>query len=180
MVMIRIKICLSKKIIFWLFFGFLSTTAFSQNLNPTNDFWSRVRYGGGLGLGFGNNSFNIAVSPSAIYQANAYFAAGVGLSFNYYKFRETKFTAYGGSLLSLFNPISPIQLSAELEQLRINRTIVSNTGSQIADNYWSPALFFGLGYSNRNVTFGIRYDVLHDEQKSIYADPWMPFIRVYF
>jgi len=180
MVMIHIKNHPSKKFIFCVIFGSLCAGLFSQNLSPSNDFWSKMRYGGGLGLGFGTNSFNIAVAPSAIYQANDYFAAGVGLSFNYYEFGDSKFTAYGGSLLTLFNPVRPIQLSAELEQLRINRTIESITGSRIEDNYWSPALFFGLGYSNRNVTFGIRYDVLHDSQKSIYADPWMPFVRVYF
>ena len=158
----------------------MSAVGFSQNLNATNDFWSKVRYGGGLGLGFGNNSFNIAVAPSAIYQANDYFAAGIGLSFNYFKFVDSKFTAYGGSLLSLFNPIRPVQLSIELEELRVNRTFESITGARMEDNYWSPALFFGVGYSNRNVTFGIRYDVLHDAQKSIYAAPWVPFVRVYF
>ncbi len=178
--MIHIKNCSSKKFICTVFLGLICSTGFLQAQSNTNEFWNKVRYGGGLGLGFGSNSFNIAVAPSAIYQANDYFATGIGLSFNYYKFGDAKFTAYGGSLLNLFNPVRPIQLSAELEQLRVNRTIESFDGSQIEDDYWSPALFFGLGYSNRNVTFGIRYDVLHDTQKSIYADPWMPFVRVYF
>lgn len=178
--MAHIKYSSPKKIAIYMFLGLFCALGYSQNLNSSNDFWNKVRYGGGLGLGFGNNSFNIALAPSAIYQANDYFAAGMGLSFNYYKFGDAKFTAYGGSLLSLFNPVRPIQLSAEFEQLRVNRSIESFDGSRIEDNYWSPALFFGLGYSNQNVTFGIRYDVLHDAQKSIYADPWMPFIRVYF
>ena len=41
-------------------------------------------------------------------------------------------------------------------------------------------LFIGAGYRSGNVTFGIRYDVLYDEKKSIYADAWVPFVRVFF
>ena len=178
--MIHIKYASAKKIFLSLLFGFVCTIGFSQRPAGTSDFWNKVRFGGGLGLGFGNNSFNIAVSPSAIYQANEYFAAGAGLSFNYYKFGDSKLTAYGGGVLTLFNPIRAIQLSAELEQLRVNRTLALIPSGTLEDNYWSPALFFGVGYSNRNVTIGIRYDVLHDSEKSIYADPWMPFVRVYF
>lgn len=151
-----------------------------QNHRTKSDFWNNVHYGGGLGLGFTNGGFNGSVSPSAIYQVNEQFATGVSLNFNYAKFNDDKLLAYGGSVITLFNPVPLLQLSGELEQLRINRTI-SNLGlADIEDNYWSPALFLGLGYSNQNVTFGIRYDVLYDDDKSIYANAWMPFVRVYF
>ena len=33
---------------------------------------------------------------------------------------------------------------------------------------------------HKDVTFGIRYDVLYDSERSIYADPWAPFVRFYF
>jgi len=42
------------------------------------------------------------------------------------------------------------------------------------------ALFICVGYRYGPVTFGIRYDVLYDRDKSIYADPRAPFMRVYF
>ncbi|MGY8916301.1 MAG: alpha-ketoglutarate decarboxylase [Flavobacteriales bacterium] len=161
------------------FFTLSSIFATAQGYRNSGDFWNNVHYGGGIGLGFGRDSFNAALSPSAIYQANDLIAFGLGLNFNYSKFQESKLTAYGGSLLTLFNPIQPIQLSAELEQLRVNRDFEFD-GANIEDNYWSPALFIGVGYSNRNVTFGIRYDLLYDDEKSIYADPFMPFVRVYF
>ncbi|MFT5217580.1 MAG: hypothetical protein ACI83H_002720 [Glaciecola sp.] len=41
-------------------------------------------------------------------------------------------------------------------------------------------LYLGAGYRTGNFTIGIRYDVLYDNEKSIFADPWMPFFRVYF
>ena len=164
-------------LLFLLLIGFSSM---GQNYHTKSDFWNRVHFGGGLGLGFTNGGFNGSVSPSAIYQVNEQFATGVSLNFNYAKFNEDKLLAYGGSVLTLFNPVPFLQLSGEFEQLRINRTF-SNIGlNDIEDNYWSPALFLGLGYSNQNVTFGMRYDVLYDDDKSIYANAWMPFVRVYF
>ncbi|WP_366135878.1 alpha-ketoglutarate decarboxylase [uncultured Maribacter sp.] len=134
-----------------------------------------MRFGGGIGLGFTNGGFNGTISPSAIYDVNNYFSAGVGLSVNYAKYDANKFLAYGGSIVTFYNPIPLLQLSAEIEQLRVNE---SNTIFE--NDYWSPALFLGAGYRSNNVTFGIRYDLLYDKNKSIYADAWMPFVRVYF
>jgi hypothetical protein len=134
-----------------------------------------VRYGGGIGLAFGQESIQIGLAPSAIYQVNDYAAFGVGLNYTYSKIYDTKFSAFGGSLIGLVNPIPALQLSAEFEQIRVNRSF-----GPIDDSYWLPALFFGLGYSTGPVTFGIRFDVLYDSDKSLYADPWLPFVRVYF
>lgn len=175
----HIKITLSKKNFICFVMMLFSLHSWSQELRQQSDFWQNVRYGGGLGLGFGNNTFNATISPSAIYQANDYFGVGMGLGFTYARFRESRFTAYGASILTLFNPINAIQLSAEWEQSRVNRRLDTAMG-MLEDSYWSPALFLGLGFSNRNVTVGIRYDVLYDEGKSIYSNAWMPFVRVYF
>lgn len=151
----------------------------AQNAGAKNDFWDNVRFGGGIGLGFNNGGFNTSVSPSAIYQFNDQFAAGTALTFNYAKYREARRTAYGGSILSLYNPVPFLQLSAEFEQLRINNRFESVT-VRFTENYWSPALFLGAGYTDRNFTVGIRYDLLYDDDRSIYASAWMPFVRVYF
>ena len=147
--------------------------------NDVPDFWEKVRYGGGLGLGFGNNSFNLQVSPSAIYEANTYYATGFGLQLNYSKFGDNKFVGYGATWMNFFNPAPMIQLSTELEQWRVN---LSNDsfGSTIEDNYWLTSLFLGVGYRSNGITFGIKYDVLYDSDRSIYADPWIPFVRAFF
>jgi len=147
---------------------------------PQNDFWGNVRYGGGLGLGFTNGGFNLALAPSAIYQASPEFASGVGLNLNYTKFNDNRFLAYGASFMNFFNPIPSVQLSAELEQWRVNASQSVINGPDFEENYWTTALFLGIGFTTRNVTVGLRYDVLYDEARSIYIDPLMPFIRVYF
>ena len=168
-----------KKLLFILLATLNFIFSFAQNSINNADFWNNVRFGGGIGLGFSNNSFNGSISPSAIYQFNDQIAVGTSLNFNYAKFNEDKFLAYGGSVLSLFNPIPQLQLSTEFEQLRINRTLYTATNN-IEDNYWLPAFFLGLGYSTQNVTLGLRYDLLYNDSKSIYGHALMPFVRVYF
>ena len=49
----------------------------------SNDFWQNVRFGGGIGLSFGDNFFSGTLAPSAIYQFNEQFALGLGLTGTY-------------------------------------------------------------------------------------------------
>ncbi len=168
-----------KNLFFCLFFLFGSLFCFSQNPTTKSEFWNKVRFGGGIGLGFTNGGFNGSIAPSAIYQFNDQFSAGLGLNVNYAKYNESKFWAYGVNAMTYFNPIQQIQLSAELEQLRVNRSLETIAGT-LEDDYWAPALFIGVGYTSQFATVGIRYDVLYDSGRSIYANAWMPFVRVYF
>ena len=166
----------------WTFIGFVTifqVMCHAQSYNNNSKFFERVRYGGSLGMGFFNGGLNVNVSPSAIYPVTNEFSAGASLNFNYAKFNDEKLLAYGGSILSLYNPIPQIQLSAEFEQLRINRSLEA-VPYTLEDNYWLPALFLGVGYSTYNVTFGLRYDLLYNDNKSIYGNALMPFVRVYF
>ncbi|CAM3578392.1 hypothetical protein FLGE108171_04060 [Flavobacterium gelidilacus] len=153
--------------------------SFAQEPVVKSKFWSRVQFGGGLGLAFGNNSTNISVSPSAIYNFNEKVALGAGLQYSYINQKDF-YTShlYGGSIIGLVNPIQEIQLSAELEELRVNTDF--NDPSFINDNYWNTALFLGAGYRTNNATIGIRYNVLHNDRNNIYTTAFMPFLRVYF
>lgn len=156
-----------------------SFTSFSQNQNDSGHFWDNVRFGGGIGLSFGDGFFSGTISPTGIYEFDSGFAAGVGLNATYNKQDNFyKSTILGASLIGLFSPIEELQISAEFEQLNVNRTFDNSIYKD--DNYWYPALFMGIGYGNGNVTFGIRYDLLYSKEKSIYADPYMPFVRVFF
>ncbi|OMP31978.1 alpha-ketoglutarate decarboxylase [Mangrovimonas sp. DI 80] len=176
------SISLKKILLPILFLCLFSVPGFSQQTPPKqkSEFWRHVRFGGGIGLGFGDGFFSGTLAPSAIYEFNWQFALGVGLNFSYNTQKDFyKSTIVGGSLIGLFRPIEQIQLSAEFEEMNISR----NYDSRLIykdDNYWYPALYLGAGYSTHNVTIGIRYDVLYDRDKSIYADPWAPFVRVYF
>lgn len=144
-----------------------------------NDFWQRVNYGGGIGLGIGNRSFNVQLSPTAIYNVNNTYATGASLQVNYLKIADDRLLGYGASWINLINPIPEIQLSTDLEQWRVNEKLETQ-GITFEDNYWITSLFLGIGYRTNNVIFGLRYDVLYDENRSLYADPLLPFVRVFF
>lgn len=69
-------------VVFLLFFN----NCFSQE--QKSDFWKNVRFGGGLGLGFGSGYTDITVAPSAIYNFNEYFALGTGLQYSYFRQKD--------------------------------------------------------------------------------------------
>lgn len=156
-----------------------STWSFSQTQNEKSDFWKHVRFGGNIGLSFGNGFFSGTLAPSAIYEFNPNFGLGLGLNgtYNSAKNRYSS-TIFGASVIGLYNPIPELQVSADFEQLNVNRKFENSTINN--QNYWVPALLVGLGYRTNNVIIGMRYDLLYNRDKSIYADPWMPFIRVFF
>ena len=155
-----------------------STNAQNPSGTSVNEFWDNVQFGGGVGLGFNNGSTNISLSPSAIYNINEYVSLGLGAQYSYLR-QKNFYTSnlFGGSIMGLINPFEQIQLSAELEQLRVNVDYVNFNSSE---NFWNTGLFLGAGFRNGNVTIGARYNVLHDENKSVYGDAFIPFVRVFF
>lgn len=159
-----------------LFLTLFSALGYGQG----SPFWDRMQYGGTAGIGFGTNTFNIAVSPSALYRPNPQIAFGPGLNFNYSKFGDFKLTALGGSAMVFYNPVDFLQISSEFEEWHVQQRVELPNQPDFKDQYWYPALFMGLGYTSGNITFGLRYDVLYDESKSLYADAYIPFVRVYF
>jgi len=150
----------------------------AQDESP--QFWNNVRFGGGLGVSFGDGFFSGTLAPSAIYQIDPQFAVGLGLSGTY----NTQKNVYnsiiiGGSVLALYNIIPELQISAEFEENYVTR----NFDEAIAlkdDEYFYPAVFLGVGYQAGPVTIGVRYDVIYDEDRSIYGNGLVPFVRVYF
>jgi len=146
-------------------------------------FWSKVKFGGNVGLGVSGNTFNAVIAPTAIYNFNPYIGLGTGLHFGYTDGLNFTATNYGASIIGLLNPITGLQLSAEFEQMGVSRSIEIEEGSisnTIDENYWYPALFFGAGYQIGPVITGLRYDVLYKDNESIYASAFAPFVRILF
>lgn len=167
------------KLLFLLTFAPLLMHA--QDTPKQSEFWKNVQFGGGIGAAVGTGFADITLAPSAIYNFNQYVAMGVGLQGSYVKVRDSHDAwIYGGSLLALFNPIEEVQISAELEQVRVNQTLRVTGLEKIKDNFWNTALFLGAGYRTGNVTIGLRYNVLFSEDDRVYGDAFMPFVRAYF
>lgn len=171
----RTFIC-KKSTVLAVFVGIVGlNTAVAQN---ATGFSERVHYGGTLGLNFGSDYTNIVVAPSVIYDVNQYFSAGAGIQGSYVNFKNYfESYIYGASIIGLVNPIEQVQLSAELEQLRVNTTYDIDN---FKDNFWNTALFLGAGYRTNNITVGVRYNVLFQEKNNVYNEAFMPFVRVYF
>ncbi len=148
---------------------------------PENNFWNKVQFGGGLGLGIGSGYTNITVAPSAIYNFNELFSLGTGLQGSFISQKDTfKSTVVGVNVIGLFNPIEEIQLSLEVEEVNVSTKFQSVGNTTVKNNFWNTGLFIGAGYRTNNVTIGARYNLLFDKDKSVYSDALMPFVRVYF
>jgi hypothetical protein len=170
------------KLIFCFFLLFFYLNGGAQNstkAKPKSEFWNKVQFGGGLNLAFGNDFTNVGIAPTAIYNVNKYVAIGTGLQYNYLK-QQDFFSSqtYGVSILSLVNPSEFVQLSIEMEQLRVN--IESDQSIFRNDTFWNTGLFLGAGYRYEEVTFGFRYNVLYQADQGVYGDAFMPFVRVFF
>ncbi len=158
----------------------ISCSIFAQTTapKPACEFWKKVQFGGGLGLGFGSDFTNISIAPNAVYNVNKYVGLGLGLQYSYLKQKNFySSNMYGASFITLINPIEQIQLSIELEQLRVN---VAYQNPDFSDDFWNTGLFLGAGYRTGNVTIGARYNVLFDKDKGVYGDAFMPFVRILF
>ena len=153
----------------------------SWGQNQTNDFSNHLRFGGGIGLSFGDGFFSGTLAPSVIYQFDQPFALGIAANATFNSLKNTyDSTILGGSIIGLYNVIPEIQLSAEFEELNVTRKYKEVGVINYTESYWYPALFVGAGFRTHNVTVGIRYDLLYDKYKSLYANAYAPFIRVYF
>lgn len=166
----------------YLFVFFAKSYAQNDTLSKNKpSFFKDLQFGGGLGLAIGNGYTDIYLAPTAYKPINKYSTVGVGLIGSYVK--SSNFYSslmYGVSVIGLVNPIEEIQLSAELEQLRVNLDYDATITTKTEENFWNTALFLGAGYHANNVTIGVRYNILYKERNNVYSQAWMPFVRVMF
>lgn len=159
-----------KKIVVFIFLAF-SLTTFSQK----TDFWDHVQFGGGFTLGFGDQT-TVGISPSAIYNFNNGFALGAGLGYLYSEINDFSTTAYSTSIISLYRTNFNVQFSGEFDYYFAKQQIQGL--NSFNSNF--PALHLGIAYNQGRFAVGIRYDVLYEENKSVFASPISPVVRFYF
>ena len=179
-----------KNYLIYFFLLFITFSSFSQKENQPkteethkkkNEFWKKVTFGGGLGLNFSNSITTVSIAPTAVYNFNPKFSSGIGFNFGYSNFAidNIKQFNYGASLIGLYNPFNGLQLSTEFEFMHVSQT-QEFAGNKLKNNFNFPALYIGAGYRLNNITAGLRYDVLYNENKTIYRSPFTPFVRVFF
>jgi len=136
---------------------------------------------GGFGLGVSTDYFYVSLQPGVIYHLSQQFKLGSGLQYSYMKSNKNyygvnyKYHILGFNAMALYYPIKQIELSGEYEDLYVMQSYNS-----VKDRYWSPALFAGIAYRYNNVAAGFKYNLLHEQGRSVYQDAFVPFIRIYF
>ena len=145
-------------------------------------FKDRLYFGGNLGFQFGTVTL-IDVSPLVGVMITPRLSGGVGATFQYYddsRFQGADGTSYGGRVFGRYNILPNIFAQAEYESINWEAY------DFFAEDYrriWSDALFLGGGYfvpfgRRGGANFTFLYNVLHDNQNSYYAEPYV--IRVGF
>lgn len=155
------------------------TTTYNPNFQNSNQYFeSYWGFGGSLGFSFWSDGTDILIAPKAFYNISPILKTGFGLTYIYSDY-ETNFSSYknnsfGGSLFFAVRPINFIQISAEYEGLQTYRS------GTFDDEYWNNSIYLGLSLISGRVSFGLRYDVLYDNQKSPYSSAVNPVIGFYF
>lgn len=154
---------------------FLAIICFFTAQAQQNSFsWDNVSYGGGITLGFGGGT-TVGIAPNAIYNFGNGLSTGLGVGYLYSDFNNFTSSAFNLSAISFYETPYEIILSAELEQYFARQTGIFG---EFSTNF--PALHLGVAYNLGRFALGIRYDVLYNENKSIFASPISPVVRFYF
>lgn len=150
----------------------------TQYQKTTQDYTKYWGFGGNIGLSFWNGGADILVGPKAYYHISPKFLTGFGVTYIYSEYKNNVYSyhanSFGGSILLAVRPIPYIQISTEYEGLQ------TNYSGYYSDEYFVNALYLGLSYVSDPVSFGIRYDVLYDTNKSVYSSAWNPIVGFYF
>lgn len=139
---------------------------------------SKLFFGGNFGLGFGNVSTLINVSPQIGYRFNRYLAAGAGVNFIYssyrYRFSNPEFKEqFGVAGLNIFGRVYPIdflllQLQPELNYTWGKYKFYDGGPDQKLDSKMVPSLIGGAGAvipAGRGAFLVmINYDLLQNER----------------
>ncbi len=138
----------------------------------------KLRFGTGFGLNFVGGT-NISVAPHLTYNFNEKLAVGVGVQFNYLSIKDVQTTtSYGANSIFEYKPTKKILTLAEFVQLRVSAK--SDIGGSDT-SFWDSALFLGAGYFiTEKISLGAKYNVLYDEDESIYSSAIIPFVNIAF
>jgi hypothetical protein len=169
---------------FILFIGFGSATMAQREYYPGDSipFKDRLYFGGNFRMQFGTVTL-IDFSPLVGVMITPKFSSGVGVTYQYFndqRYIGGETSSYGGRLFSRYNVLPNIFLHAEYESINFDNY---NFLSERFERIWSDALFLGGGYfapfgPRGGANFTFLYNVLHDNLRSPYGEPYV--IRVGF
>ncbi|MDN3205432.1 hypothetical protein [Algoriphagus sediminis] len=169
-------------LIFFLGFSFGTLAQREIDLEEKPPLKDRLYYGGNFGMQFGTVTL-IDISPLVGVMITPKFSSGIGVTYQFFDDRRYvggQTSSYGGRIFSRYNVLPNIFLHGEFESINFdNYNVISDQFERI----WSNALFLGGGYfapfgRNGGANFTFLYNVLHDNLRSPYGEPYV--IRVGF
>lgn len=160
----------------------ISVSGFSQvNIN-TSENSNKWRFGGGIGLGFGNNSyFGFNISPFLGYEIIPSLEVGATVGYQYSKWADTKQNLFSGGPYMNYYPIQSLFLRTHYEYFSGKNYYDNFDGGETAFNYDEHALWLGGGYrSPGKVQFftGLMYNVLYKKESSIFSSGLRPLVGI--
>ena len=184
----KIKIMTQKKLFLKLLVVFavflISENAISQtNIEVIDSIAqkpNRLKFGVGFGLSFVGGT-NISLSPNLLYILSEKVSIGGGIQGSYSAIEDLQSTTtFGANVITQYSPIEKITTLLEFTELKVNTKTDTPTG-KITDDYWDAALFIGAGYNiTSKISVGAKYNVLYNEDKSVYTSPVLPFVNISF
>lgn len=134
---------------------------------------SRWRFGGGIGGGANNNSFELNISPQLGYAITENLESGISLGYMYSKYDGNKTNLFSVGMYTDYSIISELLLRIHFESF-----IGKQKYNGDSKHFQERALWIGGGYQTRGrVSFvaGIMCNVLYKEGNSIFASAFRPF-----
>ncbi len=171
-----------KKILF-LFTLSISISVICQEQTPIKNVSSNWRVGGGLGLGFGNNSyFAFAISPFAGYEILPQLETGVTAGYQYSKWSDSRQNLFNVGPYVNYYPIPAIFLRSHYEfYTGTNKYEYGFNDESYSYNFNESALWLGGGYrSTGRIQFfaGMMYNVLYKKETSLFSSGFRPIVGV--
>lgn len=155
----------------------------------------RLFTGGGISLGFGNNTFQVGASPVLGYNLARWVDAGIVANYNYTSYRDVvafddklRNTTYGAGVFTRIYPLRFLFAHAQFEHNFITQKYVPRNGQESEKNkVESNSLLVGAGiaterYAGEGRPFfylSVLFDVLDDDNSPYVRSDGslMPIIR---
>ncbi|MBT8261288.1 MAG: hypothetical protein KJO05_00595, partial [Bacteroidia bacterium] len=149
-------------------------------VDSTSQKQKRLKFGVGFGLNFVGGT-NISLAPNLIYTVSNKVSIGGGVQGSYSAIKDLQSTTtIGGNVVTLYTPVKMITTLVEFVELYVSTKTETMEGD-IKETYWDSALFVGGGLNvTDKILIGAKYNVLYDEEESVYTSPVIPFVNITF
>lgn len=140
----------------------------------------KLKFGCGFGLNFVGGT-NLTLSPNLMYAVSEKISLGGGIQGSYNSIKDVqKTTTFGANIIGVYNPTKKFTTLVEFAELYVNTTKLDPL-NYVKNKFWESALFVGAGFNITNkITVGAKYNVLYDDDESVYTSPIIPFVNISF